>query len=440
MESDFVREISETPMAGYIKGSGWWREIKWQLKMWEYGFGVPFKVEDLKKVAGDKSLLALYRRDKPEIFIASLVSSQGKVEITTSQATAPKSYRITSERYRGSSIVTVNSGFPRRFHYAFIGKLGLLSTDKGLLKKAIELYRDGGDGFARRRPEIARSLMGSDLSLYVDLGALNLAEGEWVSVNRNLKGEVISENELRIPGIPPPSDVRDDPLPPQPPHSLLTLYLRTGHIEALFLSPGRGMLPNVTVVTDDEGLRWLKAFLLERGMAVKEMPSMKEGDLEISPLRVSGPIPIPLLAGYTRIRDRVVIGIPLESVERMALFFKDADWNVKIDPVGHLEVDLRNIGHEIKRLSLVLSLLALASKDRRSKLLYRSLGSLTPLRYVGSLSADIEGWEDRIELKIRIKEGERDVQKEADHIGLSNSLGRTPDRDNNPGFEHKDDL
>ncbi|HID56006.1 TPA: hypothetical protein EYP37_05725, partial [Candidatus Poribacteria bacterium] len=194
MESDFVREISETPMAGYIKGSGWWREIKWQLKMWEYGFGVPFKVEDLKKVAGDKSLLALYRRDKPEIFIASFVSSQGKVEITTSQATAPKSYRITSERYRGSSIVTVNSGFPRRFHYAFIGKLGLLSTDKGLLKKAIELYRDGGDGFARRRPEIARSLMGSDLSLYVDLGALNLAEGEWVSVNRNLKGEVIGVN------------------------------------------------------------------------------------------------------------------------------------------------------------------------------------------------------------------------------------------------------
>ncbi len=441
MESDFGREIPETPIARYIRGTKWWREIKWQLRMWEFGFGVPFKVEDLKKVAGDRSVLALYRKDRPELFIASFVSSQGKVEITTSQATASKNYYgITNERYRGCNITTVNSGFPRRFHYAFIGKLGLLSTDEGLLKRSIDLYRGGGDCFARRRPEIARSLMSSDLSFYVDLDALKVAEGEWVSVNRNLGGEIISENELRIIGIPPPSAKEGNPLPPQPPDSLLTLYLRTGHIKALFLSPGRGMLPNVTAVTNDEGLKRLRSLLLEKGMTVKEMPKVKRDEVEISPLRISGPIPIPLSAGYTHLKGGVVIGTPLESVERVALFLRNADWNVKIDPVGHLEVDLRNLSREIKKLSLVLSLVALVSKDKRSKLVYESLGSLTPLGYMGRLSADIDGKEDKIRLKIHIKEGERDVQKEADHIGLSHSIGRAPDRDNNPGFGHKDDI
>ncbi|MCD6505491.1 hypothetical protein J7M22_02585 [Candidatus Poribacteria bacterium] len=442
MKSDFAREISETPIARYIKGREWWREMKWQLKMWEFGFGVPFKIEDLRKVAGDRSVLALYRKGRTELFMASFVSSQGKVEITTSQATASKNYYgITNERYRGCNITTVNSGFPRRFHYTFIGKLGLLSTDKGLLKRSIDLYRDGGDCFARRRPEIARSLVKSDLSLYVDLDTLKVAEGEWISVNRNLGDEIISENELRISGIPLPSAEKGDFLPPQPPDALLTLYLRTGHIDALFLSPGGGMSPSVTVVTDDKGLEWLRSLLLRKGMTIKEMPKVKRDEIEISPLRISGPIPVPISAGYIRLKGKVVIGTPLESVERVALFLRDADWNVKIDPVGHLEVDLRNLSREIKKFSLMFSLAALASKDRRSKLVYESLGSLTPLGYMERLSADIEdGKGDKIRLKIHIKEGERDVQKEADHIGLSHSLGRAPDRDNNPGFSHKDDL
>ena len=200
------------------------------------------------------------------------------------------------------------------------------------------------------------------------------------------------------------------------------------------------MLPNVTAVTNDEGLKRLRSLLLEKGMTVKEMPKVKRDEVEISPLRISGPIPIPLSAGYTHLKGGVVIGTPLESVERVALFLRNADWNVKIDPVGHLEVDLRNLSREIKKLSLVLSLVALVSKDKRSKLVYESLGSLTPLGYMERLSADIDGKEDKIRLKIHIKEGERDVQKEADHIGLSHSIGRAPDRDNNPGFGHKDDI
>jgi hypothetical protein len=411
LKSDFGKEVPKTPLARHIARTRWWNEIKWQLRMWELSFGVPLDVEELEKVAGDRSILALYKGKEEEVFIASVVSSQAKLELTTSQATAPKRYGISKEKYRGVNVMTVNSGFPRRFHYAFIGKLGLLSTDEKLLRRSIDLYRNGGDSFAKRKPEIARAFRGSDLSIYLDLNALGVSSGRWVSINRHLEEEIISENELSLEDVSFPSDETDDPLPPHPTEFILNLYLRTGHINALFISPGEGIWPDVTIVTDDEGLDWIRSFLRENGMEMIELGTARRGDLEITRFRVSNSALAPI-SGYARLKDKVVIGTPVEGVERMISFLKEARWDVSINSTGYLEVDLRGLDAEMRKLSFGLALAAALSKGSRTGLIYELLRSLAPLRYLGVVSANMDTYDgNNIKLKIRIKEGEKDAQK-----------------------------
>ena len=77
------------------------------------------------------------------------LGAQQKLEIATLTATGPVNpkYKRLKENYRKLDINTI-TGYPEDFSYAFIGKIGLLATDKSLIQDTIDIYAEQKQGFS----------------------------------------------------------------------------------------------------------------------------------------------------------------------------------------------------------------------------------------------------------------------------------------------------
>ena len=107
---------------------------------------------DLKRLQGylgEEAILSVYNRGgKISFLLASALGAQQKLEVATLTATAPVNpkYKRLKESYRKLDINTI-TGYPEDFSYAFIGKIGLLATDKSLIQDTIDIYAEQKQGF-----------------------------------------------------------------------------------------------------------------------------------------------------------------------------------------------------------------------------------------------------------------------------------------------------
>ena len=107
---------------------------------------------DLKRLQGylgEEAILSVYNRGgKISFLLVSALGAQEKLEIATLTATGPinPKYKRLKENYRKLDINTI-TGYPEDFSYAFIGKIGLLATDKSLIQDTIDIYANQKQGF-----------------------------------------------------------------------------------------------------------------------------------------------------------------------------------------------------------------------------------------------------------------------------------------------------
>ena len=113
---------------------------------------------DLKRLQGylgEEAIFGVYKRNgKISFLLVSALGAQQKLEIATLTATAPVNpkYKRLKENYRKLDINTI-TGYPEDFSYAFIGKIGLLATDKSLIQDTIDIYAEQKEGFTASRSE-----------------------------------------------------------------------------------------------------------------------------------------------------------------------------------------------------------------------------------------------------------------------------------------------
>ena len=113
---------------------------------------------DLNRVRGylgEEAIFSVYKRNgKISFLLISALGAQQKLEIATLTATAPinPKYKRLKENYGKLEINTI-TGYPQDFSYAFIGKIGLLATDKSLIQDTADIYADQKQGFTASRSE-----------------------------------------------------------------------------------------------------------------------------------------------------------------------------------------------------------------------------------------------------------------------------------------------
>ena len=121
----------------------------YQKQRWELEMGGKTDLKRLRGYLGEEAILAVYKRgDKVSFLLISALGAQQKLEIATLTATMPinSKYKRLKESYRKLEINTI-TGYPQDFSYAFIGKIGLLATDKSLIQDTVDIYANHKRGF-----------------------------------------------------------------------------------------------------------------------------------------------------------------------------------------------------------------------------------------------------------------------------------------------------
>ncbi len=117
--------------------------------------GGEFDLNRVRGYLGEEAILGVYKRDdKISLLLISALGAKEKLEIATLTATAPinPKYRRLKESYKKLDINTI-TGYPQDFSYAFIGKIGLLATDKSLIQDTVDIYAGQKHGFTASRSE-----------------------------------------------------------------------------------------------------------------------------------------------------------------------------------------------------------------------------------------------------------------------------------------------
>ena len=120
-----------------------------QKQRWELEMGGKLDLKRLQGYLGEEAILSVYNRGgKVSSLLISALGAQQKLEVATLTATAPVNpkYKRSKENYRKLDINTI-TGYPEDFSYAFIGKIGLLATDKSLIQDTIDIYAEQKEGF-----------------------------------------------------------------------------------------------------------------------------------------------------------------------------------------------------------------------------------------------------------------------------------------------------
>ncbi|RKU12164.1 hypothetical protein C6502_06575 [Candidatus Poribacteria bacterium] len=153
--SEFGKRTAQMPILGEIRRELWWRRLMYQKQRWELEMGGKLDLKRLQGYLGEEAILSVYNRGgKISFLLVSALGAQEKLEIATLTATGPinPKYKRLKESYRKLDINTI-TGYPEDFSYAFIGKIGLLATDKSLIQDTIDIYAEQKQGFTASRSE-----------------------------------------------------------------------------------------------------------------------------------------------------------------------------------------------------------------------------------------------------------------------------------------------
>ena len=153
--SEFGRRTAQMPILAEIQREFWWRRLMYQKQKWELEMGGNLDLNRVRGYLGEEAIFSVYKRNgKISFLLISALGAQQKLEIATLTATAPinPKYKRLKENYRKLEINTI-TGYPADFSYAFIGKIGLLATDKSLIQNTVDIYADQKQGFTASRSE-----------------------------------------------------------------------------------------------------------------------------------------------------------------------------------------------------------------------------------------------------------------------------------------------
>ena len=148
--SEFGTQTAQIPILAEIQREFWWRRLMYQKQRWELEMGGKLDLKRLQGYLGEEAIFSVYKRgDKISFLLISALGAQQKLEIATLTATAPVNpkYKRLKESYKKLDINTI-TGYPEDFSYAFIGKIGLLATDKSLIQDTIDIYAEQKQGFS----------------------------------------------------------------------------------------------------------------------------------------------------------------------------------------------------------------------------------------------------------------------------------------------------
>ena len=147
--SDFGQQTAQMPILAEIRREFWWRRLMYQKQQWELEMGGKLDLNRARGYLGEEAIFSVYKRNgKISFLLISALGAQQKLEIATLTATAPinPKYKRLKENYGKLEINTI-TGYPQDFSYAFIGKIGLLATDKSLIQDTADIYADQKQGF-----------------------------------------------------------------------------------------------------------------------------------------------------------------------------------------------------------------------------------------------------------------------------------------------------
>ena len=147
--SELGVQTAQMPILAEIRRELWWRRLMYQKQRWELEMGGTFDLKRIRGYLGEEAILGVYQRDSEIAFLLiTVLGAKEKLEIATLTATAPVNpkYKRLKENYRKLDINTI-TGYPQDFSYAFIGKVGLLATDKSLIQDTVDIYAERKQSF-----------------------------------------------------------------------------------------------------------------------------------------------------------------------------------------------------------------------------------------------------------------------------------------------------
>ena len=153
--SELGTQATQMPILSEIRRELWWRRLMYQKQQWELEMGGKLDLNRIQGYLGEEAILGVYKRGgKIAFLLISALGAQQKLEIATLTATAPinPKYKRLKESYRKLDINTI-TGYPQDFSYTFIGKIGLLATDKSLIHDTVDVYAEQKQGFTASRSE-----------------------------------------------------------------------------------------------------------------------------------------------------------------------------------------------------------------------------------------------------------------------------------------------
>jgi len=208
--TEFGNQVKKLPVLKMIGTAPIWRDIIYQKRLWEYEMQGRANRELLRSIVGKEAILSFYNRDGFTFLLISEISSKSKLQISISEATdsIDARYKMIREPYSGIDVITV-LGFPREFSYAFIGKIGMLSTELPLIKEAIDIYKGRKKGFVKQNEYnklIRTTYQSNSNSVYFNLSEYpnqwplrNVFPDNikiWLFSNRFQKGRLTSEHHF----------------------------------------------------------------------------------------------------------------------------------------------------------------------------------------------------------------------------------------------------
>ncbi len=174
--SELVNRVARSPLWKNLTSSSQWKQIEKQKRDWERKANLKIYPEAIMQLVNKDALLAFYgEQDHPGFLLISEVNVLTRINITsgaTKRALAAE-YDFTTEKYKDVELMTLGeSGL--KFSYCFIGRVGLLSMGKSLLRKAIDLHQGRGQGLVAV-PGYKKSVAGlpkSGVSLHLNVAKI----------------------------------------------------------------------------------------------------------------------------------------------------------------------------------------------------------------------------------------------------------------------------
>ena len=174
-ESEFAGQFAKSPLWSDIKSSRLGRQAHLQKLAWDiywenYIGGDPLKLDDILQLVKRDALLAFY--GGTDFLLISAVDLLTLLNITwgNTEEMLISRYDFVMEEYKGVKLLSVKI-LGQEFSYGFVGRVGLLGSSKSLLKAAIDIHKDSGQGLAAEPDfrELTADMPKSNLSFYMNV-------------------------------------------------------------------------------------------------------------------------------------------------------------------------------------------------------------------------------------------------------------------------------